>query len=741
VEQQIKSAWDEWELIEPPIGDGSYGIVYKAANKTRDVEMLSAVKIVTIRKSPSESEAYVEEIAKNYENEIKTMVKLGSSANIVGIHDYKVKKKGSDWEIHIRMELLESFEEYAAERTMGEDDIIKLGGDICRALELCAKQSPPIIHRDIKPANIFFSQAGDFKLGDFGEARELEKARFAQSEKGTPRYMAPEVKRGEAYNETADICSLGLVLYELSNNNRIPFGDLNKQMLNTSDMQEAFSKRIGGEPMPPPKNASEKMAKVILKACSHKPQDRYQSASEFRSDLESVKNPDIEKKIARPAPKESKKIFGRKAFFAVAMAMLACMAIVGGYFVLNTKVDAFSLEVEPQYVILSLQQTSGLTVKRILENGDTLTMNPNNLEWSSADGGIAKIDGNRIVGLNVGRTTIVGEYQDQTINLIVNVIEPMEDFVDIVQQYELGHKVTLFGGTGECMHTDGKLYGEAEFVLPGSIDIAGDGTIYIADSRVLRRVRNNMVESIEIDPFYMTPDIVRCYADDLYILTNEWQENDGSYRYGIIRLGEGNKAEAVYMPDAIHADVLDFCFSPVDDGLLYFIERNADFGDYSLKTINLKNTDDIQELCILPKGTQSLAIGEEGAVYLANIDTGAIQRYSGGELKYIAGSEGERAFVDGIAPLFYMPQKIRYADNALYVWDFNVLRRIALENGLADDCITVAGEASPEFEFEMEKEYDAENVVLPNGRFCDFAVADGYILLTDPKHGVIWEVK
>ena len=53
MEQNIKSVWDEWELGEL-LGEGSYGQVYKAVKKDHNVEMFSAIKIITIPKSPSE---------------------------------------------------------------------------------------------------------------------------------------------------------------------------------------------------------------------------------------------------------------------------------------------------------------------------------------------------------------------------------------------------------------------------------------------------------------------------------------------------------------------------------------------------------------------------------------------------------------------------------------------------------------------------------------------------------------
>ena len=80
---------------------------------------------------------------------------------------------------------------------------MKLGIDLCRSLEYCGQLH--IIHRDIKPENIFVSRFGDFKLGDFGIARELEKTMSTLSKKGTYSYMAPEMYRGEQYDSRVDM--------------------------------------------------------------------------------------------------------------------------------------------------------------------------------------------------------------------------------------------------------------------------------------------------------------------------------------------------------------------------------------------------------------------------------------------------------------------------------------------------------------------------------------------------------
>ena len=74
-----------------------------------------------------------------------------------------------------------------------------------------------ITHRDLKPQNILMTSEGNIKLCDFGFARHMSyKTEVLTSLKGTPLYMAPEVVQEQPYNHTADLWSLGVILYELA---------------------------------------------------------------------------------------------------------------------------------------------------------------------------------------------------------------------------------------------------------------------------------------------------------------------------------------------------------------------------------------------------------------------------------------------------------------------------------------------------------------------------------------------
>lgn len=296
------SVWPEWRIIEK-IGEGSFGKVYKAQRTERGRSFYSAIKIITIPGSKSElnsirSETGDENSARNYfQNlveeciqEISTMEYFRGNSHIVSVEDFKVVEYLDEigWDISIRMEYLTSFMDYCTGKELTEKEVIKLGCDLCRALIYCNQLN--IVHRDIKPENIFISRFGDFKLGDFGIARELERSMSSMSKKGTYSYMAPEMYRGEKYDSSADIYSLGIVLYKLMNHNRLPFIPLEKQLITYRDKENALTRRISGEMLPLPAQASGAFAAIILKACAYRPEERYRMPEDFLHDLEDLQN-------------------------------------------------------------------------------------------------------------------------------------------------------------------------------------------------------------------------------------------------------------------------------------------------------------------------------------------------------------------------------------------------------------------------------------------------------------------
>ena len=283
--------------ITKELGRGAFGIVMEVERHDFS-HMKSAMKVITIPASPDEVRSYQEEnfdldkksvtsyfygMVEEFVKEIDLMSSLRGYSNIVSYEDHDVRKHEDalGWDIFIRMELLTPLNQYYVAHPPVEEDVIRLGIDICKALEVCNHKK--IVHRDIKPSNIFVSEIGEYKLGDFGVARTLEKTSTGLSKKGTYNYMAPEIFKGGEYGPNVDLYSLGIVL----NNNLEPF---RKDRTHAGE-EEAMMHRVRGDvPMTPPQNASTALSKVILKACEHNPAKRYSKAKEMREALEAVLN-------------------------------------------------------------------------------------------------------------------------------------------------------------------------------------------------------------------------------------------------------------------------------------------------------------------------------------------------------------------------------------------------------------------------------------------------------------------
>ena len=291
----------DWQ-IDRRLGSGAYSTVYRAVR--RDLPGVdAAIKIISIPASEAEtdslraegfnasqSQSYYDDIARQYISEIELMEQLKGTPHIVGIEDYKTVRRadGIGNYIFIRMELLTPLDSLMRQRSLTEEEVIRVGIDICSALQLCEAKN--ILHRDIKPANIFYNDKTPgyifYKLGDFGIARSVRAMTHGLSSKGTPNYMAPEVFAGKKYDQRADLYSLGVTLYRLLNNNRLPFSSPND--FSAASREDALYRRMAGEPLPLPACGDTGAARVVLKACEFDPDRRYPSAAAMRADLEAL---------------------------------------------------------------------------------------------------------------------------------------------------------------------------------------------------------------------------------------------------------------------------------------------------------------------------------------------------------------------------------------------------------------------------------------------------------------------
>jgi hypothetical protein len=210
------------------IGEGSFGTVFKSSIKSSSQER---TKCVAIKKINLEN---IETSIREYLNYHK--VNKLNSKYVVQHYDAWFENANdindNKYILFIEMKLCEETLENLIKElheTMKENGMLtKIGYHIASELFIeileCMKylhdQDPPLIHRDLKPANILLIRSKNskrtVKISDFGLTAIHKFAEQSHSiDKGTPKYMAPEVVNGQKYDMKADIYSLGEIMKDL----------------------------------------------------------------------------------------------------------------------------------------------------------------------------------------------------------------------------------------------------------------------------------------------------------------------------------------------------------------------------------------------------------------------------------------------------------------------------------------------------------------------------------------------
>ena len=258
-------------LIERKLGSGGMADVWLAG----DQELGRRVAVKILHERYASDEQFVE----RFRREATHAAGL-THPNIVSIYDRGVAA-GS---YYIVMEYVEGRTLKELIVTRGPCPVpvaISYTRQILAALRYAHKNG--IIHRDIKPHNVIVDHEGRVKVADFGIARAgASEMTEAGSIVGTAQYLSPEQARGAPVDESSDLYSTGIVLYELLMGT-VPFtGETPVEiaMKHLSQTPEAPSARRTGIPRD--------LDLVVLRALAKEPAERYRSAAELDRDLELV---------------------------------------------------------------------------------------------------------------------------------------------------------------------------------------------------------------------------------------------------------------------------------------------------------------------------------------------------------------------------------------------------------------------------------------------------------------------
>jgi serine/threonine protein kinase len=140
-----------------------------------------------------------------------------------------------------------------------------------------------VIHRDIKPSNLMLTDDDNVKIGDFGVAQlPMNESTHVMGIMGSPLYMSPEQLRDEQLSGRTDLYSLGVVMFELLTGQQ-PFIAANFAQLMRKIINDAPPSLATLRPDLP-----ESVVDIVNRALTKNPDDRYQSGSDFASDLVSA---------------------------------------------------------------------------------------------------------------------------------------------------------------------------------------------------------------------------------------------------------------------------------------------------------------------------------------------------------------------------------------------------------------------------------------------------------------------
>ncbi|HET9031260.1 MAG TPA: protein kinase, partial [Candidatus Aquilonibacter sp.] len=257
--------------LDRKLGEGGMATVYSGT----DTLLRRRVAVKVLRPQYAADAEFV----RRFYQEAESAARL-SHPNIVNTYD--VGREGDTY--YIVMELVDGpslAEIIAADGKLPEPVAIDYAAQICNGLAYAHRSG--LLHRDIKPANVLVTKDDVVKLSDFGIARAVSQQTMALTKPGlvmgSVYYISPEQAQGHELNESSDLYSVGIVLYQMLTG-ELPF---------TGESPVTVALKHLGDPVPTIDTkrlgVSPALASIVNKLLQKQPQNRFASASEVATAL------------------------------------------------------------------------------------------------------------------------------------------------------------------------------------------------------------------------------------------------------------------------------------------------------------------------------------------------------------------------------------------------------------------------------------------------------------------------
>ncbi len=251
------------------LGQGGMGAIYRAVDENLGIDVAVKENLFT-----------TEEYARQFRREAIILANL-RHPNLPRVSDHFVIKGQGQYLVMDYIEGEDLRERMDRLGAIPENDVITIGTTICDALSYMHSQNPPVLHRDIKPGNVKITPEGAIYLVDFGLAKiALSKIETSTGARAmTPGYSPPEQYGGARTDQRSDVYSLGATLYAA---------------LTGFIPEDSLAQVMGQTKLTPirrrNKKVSRKLASTIEKSLMVHPEDRYQTAGEFKKALLSARS-------------------------------------------------------------------------------------------------------------------------------------------------------------------------------------------------------------------------------------------------------------------------------------------------------------------------------------------------------------------------------------------------------------------------------------------------------------------